>query len=129
LRERFFGQGHQVQPDLHLEKRRRRTFSAAERTRLLSEYEQLGFGQKGAWLRKQGLYDGQISEWRKAAASLEGIAPKQAGRKPLSAQERELAELKLENAKLSKRVEIAEGLLEIQKKVAALLEQSSRSSS
>jgi transposase len=120
---------HQVHADPILEKRRRRTFSAVERTRLLSEYEQLGFGQKGAWLRKQGLYDGQTSEWRKAAASAEGIGPKQAGRKPLSVEAREVAELKLENAKLSKRALIAEGLLEIQKKVAALLEQSSRSSS
>jgi hypothetical protein len=118
---------HEVPPDPALEKRRRRTFTAAERTRLLSEYQQLGFGQKGAWLRQQGLYDAQIAEWRRLASGPEGIAPKRAGRKPLDAKDREIAQLKADNAKLSKRVEIAEGLVEIQKKVAALLEQSSRS--
>jgi transposase-like protein len=119
----------EVQPDPNLEKRRRRTFSATERARLLAEYEQLGFGQKGSWLRTQGLYDGQISEWRKAAESAAGIGPKKAGRKPLDAKDREIAQLKAENAKLSKRAFIAESLVDIQKKVMALIESSNPSDS
>lgn len=52
----------------------------------------------------------------------------QVGRKPLSTLERDPVKLKLENARLSKCVKTAEGLLEIQKS-AYLLEQSIRSGS
>ena len=120
---------HEVHPDPKLEKRRRRTFSAAERTRLLAEYALLKFGQKGAWLRAQGLYDGQLIQWRQAADSEAGIGPKTAGRKPLDAKDREIAQLKADNAKLSKRVSIAEGLVDLQKKVMALIETSNTSNS
>lgn len=115
----------EVHPDPKLEKRRRRTFSAAERTRLLAEYELLKFGQKGAWLRARGLYDGQLIQWRRAADSESGIGPKTPGRKPLDAKDREIAQLKADNAKLTKRVLISEGLVELQKKVMALIESSS----
>ena len=119
---------NEVHPDPKLEKRRRRTFSATERTRLLAEYALLKFGQKGAWLRAQGLYDGQLIQWRLAAESDAGIAPKTAGRKPLDSKDREIAQLKVDNAKLTKRVSIAEGLVELQKKVMALIESSSEAS-
>ncbi|NJR43971.1 transposase [bacterium] len=119
----------EVHPDPKLEKRRRRMFPAAERTRLLAEYDLLKFGQKGAWLRAQGLYDAQLIQWRRAADSESGIGPKTAGRKPLDAKDREIAQLKADNAKLTKRVSIAEGLVELQKKdVMALIESSSEAS-
>ena len=51
-----------------LEKRTRRRFSVSEKKRLLAEAEALPHGEKGAWLRRQGLYAGQLSSWRKELA-------------------------------------------------------------
>ncbi|HRQ34472.1 MAG TPA: hypothetical protein PK361_02525 [Chiayiivirga sp.] len=113
----------EVEPDARLEKRTRRRFSGAEKQRLF-EFEQLGHGDKGAWLRRQGLYAAQLSQWRRELREhgLEGLQPKMGGRKPATSAERELATLKRENEKLHKRVRIAESLVELQKKLMALVE-------
>lgn len=58
----------EVQPDPRLEKRTRRRFSAAEKLRLLTEADALPHGDKGAWLRRNGLYAAQLSAWRKLTA-------------------------------------------------------------
>ncbi len=54
----------EIRPDPRLEKRTRRRFSAAEKLRLVTEAEALPHGDKGAWLRRNGLYDAQsIHGW------------------------------------------------------------------
>jgi len=55
----------EVVTDPKLERRTRRQFSAAEKRRLLSEYDNLPRGEKGAWLRREGLYGAQLANWRK----------------------------------------------------------------
>ena len=90
----------QVQPDPILERRSKRRFSGAERKRLLDEFAALGHGEKGPWLRRNGLFAAQLSQWRKLAQ--EGVAalePKAAGRKPLTDIEQENAQLKKQLAK------------------------------
>ena len=57
----------EVVTDPKLERRTRRQFSAAEKRRLLSEYDNLPRGEKGAWLRREGLYGAQLANWRKTA--------------------------------------------------------------
>lgn len=47
---------NEVVTDPRLEKRTRRRFSVAEKKRLLAEAGALPHGEKGAWLRRQGLY-------------------------------------------------------------------------
>ena len=117
---------NEVKPDPVLEKRTRRRFSGAEKARLLSEFDQVGFGDKGAWLRRQGLYAAQLSTWRRERREhgVTALEPKSAGRKPMDSRDREIERLQKENARLDKRAKIAEALVDLQKKVLALAEQS-----
>lgn len=68
--------------DPRLEKHTRRQFSVAERKCLLAEADALPYGEKGAWLRRQGLYSSQLSAWRKALAKCgeAGVAARRPGR-------------------------------------------------
>ena len=60
----------------------RRHFSDAYKRRILKEYEALTIrGQKGALLRREGLYDSQISAWRQQMA---GQKPKRGRPRKLS---------------------------------------------
>jgi transposase len=61
---------------------KRRTFTAAYKARILREYDQLESGrERGALLRREGLYSSHIDGWRKArdAAAVNGLADKPAG--------------------------------------------------
>lgn len=115
----------EVQPDPRLEKRTRRRFSAAEKLRLLTEADALPRGEQGAWLRRNGLYAAQLSGWRKQHADhgLTGLQPQSPGRKGVDPRERQMQALARENARLQRRAEIAEQLVELQKKVFQLVEQ------
>lgn len=115
----------EVQPDPRLEKRTRRRFSAAEKLRLLAEADTLPHGEQGAWLRRNGLYAAQLSGWRKrhAGEGLEGLQPQSPGRKGADPRERQIQRLERENVRLQRRAEIAEQLVELQKKVFQLVEQ------
>src|SRR5258708_14018022 len=44
---------------------KRRTFTAAYKTRILDEYDAAPAGEKGAILRREGLYDSSVQRWRK----------------------------------------------------------------
>ena len=46
---------------------KRRTFTAQYKADLLAEYEAADRGERGAILRREGLYSSHIIEWRKAA--------------------------------------------------------------
>src|SRR4249919_1818015 len=104
---------------------RRRTFTVGDKLRVLAEIDRAPAGGTGAILRREGLYSSTLSEWRRLrdAGVLGGLTPvkrgpKPAVRNPLTA---ELAQAKRENAHLGRRLERAEAIIEIQKKVAALL--------
>lgn len=114
----------EVQPDPKLEKRTRRRFSAAEKQRLLTEFDSLDHGEKGAWLRRQGLFAAQFSTWRKELREhgTAGLAPKPTGRKAADPRDHEIDRLKRENVKLVKRARVAEALVDLQKKVLTLIE-------
>lgn len=108
-----------------LERRTRRRFSAAEKQRLIAEAEALPRGEQGAWLRRNGLYAAQLSQWRKALADggVQGLAPKPGGRAPSDPRDRELEKLRRENTRLQHRAQVAEDLVALQKKLSDLLEQ------
>ena len=104
---------------------RRRTFAAQDKLRLLAEIDSAPAGGTAAILRREGLYSSTLSDWRglRDAGALGGLTPikrgpKPAPRNPLTA---ELAQAKRENARLMRRLEHAEAIIAIQKKVAALL--------
>jgi transposase len=56
---------------------KRRVFTAEYKARILAEYDSADRGQRGAILRREGLYSSHIVEWRKAAdaGALTGLAP------------------------------------------------------
>lgn len=60
----------------------RRRFPAEYKARILAEYERLPSGEKGALLRREGLYSSLITEWRKqaAAGAAEALAKKRGRR-------------------------------------------------
>ena len=56
---------------------KRRAFTAAYKARILQEYDQLQTGrERGALLRREGLYSSHIDGWRKSrdAAAANGLA-------------------------------------------------------
>jgi transposase len=109
-------------------KPKRRRFSAKEKLRVLRLVESCTqAGEVGAVLRREGLYSSHLTEWRRARAAgeLDALAPKKRGPKPapVNPLEKENLELKRALAKAEARARQAEGLVELQKKLAALLDQ------
>jgi len=107
-------------------RRRRRTFSAQEKLRILGETDRAAeTGGVGAMVRREGIPSSSLTEWRRqrAAGTLTALAPARRGPKaappdPLAA---ELAAERRENARLRKRLERAEAIIDFQKKVSDLL--------
>jgi transposase len=104
----------------------RRTFSAAEKLRILNEADACTqSGQIGALLRREGLYSSHLVKWRRlrAAGQLQALAPQPRGPKPTPPDPvaEELAQLRKENARLQARLAQAELINDVQKKVAQLL--------
>jgi len=108
------------------EKAKRRRFTAEYKRQVLQEADACtGPGEIGALLRRKGLYSSHLTSWRKARSNgeLAGLAPKKRGpaAKQPDARDRLLDEQAREIARWKKRAERAEGLVEVQKKVAELL--------
>ena len=100
-----------------------RRFSATYKQRILGEYEGLGKADKGALLRREGLYSSLISEWRKQRdqGALAGLAQKR-GRPEIDPREREVLRLRKELARVERELDKARTVIEIQSKLSALLE-------
>jgi len=108
------------------ERPRRRTFTAKEKQRILQEADlATGAGEIGALLRREGLYSSHLTDWRRQrdAGILNGLTPVRRGPKPIEANPLavELAKAQQENAKLRLRLERAEAIIDLQKKVSDLL--------
>lgn len=107
----------------------RRTFSAEYKAEILAEYDgwPKGSEERGAILRREGLYSSHISEWRKQAeaGAREGLARK--SKKRRSAEEIELDKLRAKNARLEAELERTKLALEITGKAHELLEKLSES--
>ena len=104
-------------------KAQHRQFSAEYKRCILQEYEACSEPrQKGALLRREGLYSSHITAWRRQRerSELEGLTPQKRGPKA-DPQAAEIARLKRENERLRKRLEQAELIIEFQKKVSQML--------
>ena len=113
-------------PELAL-RPRRRTFTAKEKLRILSEADRAAGvpGGVGAIARREGLYSSALTDWRhqRDAGAFEALSPVNRGPKvatpnPLAA---EHAQLRRDNRLLTKRLERAEAIIDLQKKLALLL--------
>lgn len=107
------------------EKPKRRQFTAEYKRSIVAQAEACrDDGAIGALLRREGLYSSHLTTWRrqKEQGELDALAPKKRGRKstanPLA---EENQSLRKENARLSRRLEQAELIIDVQKKVSALL--------
>jgi len=105
----------------------RRTFPREYKRAIVREAASLkGTGEIGALLRREGLYSSMLVQWRRefeggggAAAPLE---EKKRGPKPrFTEQEKAMQKLQRENERLRKKLEIAEALVDLQKKTFSLL--------
>ena len=105
------------------EKAKRRRFTAAYKLRILREVDQCKApGEVGTILRREGLYSSSLSSWRRQRDKIagEGLAKQKRG--PQAKQEDpRVKELERENARLKRRLQRAEVMLEIQKKASELL--------
>ncbi|NCF70020.1 MAG: transposase, partial [Chloroflexi bacterium] len=102
---------------------KRRRFSAEYKLRILEEAEACSErGQIGSLLRREGLYSSHLTTWRqqREQGQLEALSPKKQGCKPPvdEALAKELAELKRENQRLGNRLQQAETIIEVQKKLS-----------
>ena len=109
-----------------LERPRRRRFTAEYKLQILELADTCkGTGEIGALIRREGLYSSHLTEWRRArrAGDLCALAPKKRGpaAKERSAHDERVAALEAEMQRWKRRAERAEGLVEVQKKVAELL--------
>jgi len=108
-----------------LAKPQRRRFTPAYKARIVEEAQRCTeSGQIGALLRREGLYSSALTQWRRQyqSGALQALKDDKRGRKRTrDAREKELERLQRENERLNKKLRQAELIIEIQKKVAAML--------
>lgn len=107
-------------------KAKRRRFTAEYKIRILKEAAtSTERGALGALLRREGLYSSHLSEWRIAIerGELAALTPKRRGPPPkvVDPRDKQIAEQERQIARLTKRAERAEALVELQKKVSEIL--------
>jgi transposase len=105
---------------------KRRRFSAGYKLRIVQEADGCSKpGEVGALLRREGLYSSHLVEWRRARdqGQLSALASKRRGPKPDPdrALQKRVEKLERENARLRKKLETAETILEVQGNVSRLL--------
>lgn len=109
------GRSTQVEP-----KATRRKFTAKQKTRILQETDAAAPGAVAAILRREGIYSSTLQKWR--VQREEGsLAEKKRGRKRDSDAAR-VKELEQEVAKLKWKLKHKDALLDLQKKIAQILE-------
>jgi transposase-like protein len=100
---------------------KRRNFSAAYKLRILDEADRCTEpGAVGALLRREGLYSSNLTTWRRQRERDE-LAGAKRGRKPASDEAKERKRLERENQRLKRKLEQAETIIEVQKKLSQLL--------
>jgi transposase len=105
---------------------RRRNFSPAQKRRILEEADRCTQpGEIGALMRREGIYSSSLSTWRRQreAGDLAALAPQKRGPKvdPHRAETLHIAQLTRERDQLKSRLDKALLVIDVQKKLAALL--------
>jgi transposase-like protein len=106
---------------------KRRTFTAEYKQRVLAEADVAPAGGGiGALLRREGLYSSHLVSWRRErqAGVVKGLTPRARGPKPTrTRQDAELRQLREANQRLTEDLRKAAIVIDVQKKVAALLDE------
>ncbi|MGI9157825.1 MAG: transposase [Marmoricola sp.] len=120
--------GGQVEPADPAARPFRRSFTAAYRAKVVAEYEAAPHGSKAAVLRREGLYQSQIREWKHArdAVSRGASAPRRPHRAATGGMD-DPAWLRAENQRLARELAKSAAVVEIMGKLQGLLEHISES--
>jgi transposase len=107
---------------------KRRIFTAKYKLRILDETDRAAdTGMVTSILRREGLYSSALTDWRRAreAGTLGALQPRHRGprKAPANPLQAELTKANREVATLRRRLDQAEAIIIIQKKVAALLDE------
>ncbi len=105
------------------ERAKRRRFTAEYKLRILRKADACkGDGDVGALLRREGLYSSQLAAWRRQRDELTkaGLKARKRGPKAMVVDPR-VKQLERENARLKRRLERVELMLDIQKKASEML--------
>jgi len=111
-------------PDPEVPQRaRRRTFTAKYKLEVLAAYDAASDGEKGAVLRREGLYSSHLVDWRRArdVGALAGLT-KPRGRPARDRQQERITELEAEKQRLEQDLAKARFVVDVQAKLHALLE-------
>ena len=113
-----------ARPDTEVRpKAKHRQFTAEYKKRILDEADACTTPpQRGALVRREGLYSSHLTAWRRQRAQgiLNGLAPKKRGVKP-NPLALENAQLRTEIKHVEQQLRRAETIIEVQKKVSELL--------
>jgi transposase-like protein len=112
-----------------VQRAQRRVFTQDYKLAILAEYDRCSEpGEKGALLRREGLYSSLITDWRRQHRDGSLVVTpgrSEGGRGGPSRSE--VARLRAENDRLKRKLAKAEAIIEVQGKVHALLEELSKS--
>ena len=101
----------------------RRRFSAEYRLRILKHADACKTaGERGALLRREGLYSSLLTNWRRQReqGALQEMRGRRRGPKPRPVDPR-MKQLEAENRRLQRKLQRAETIISLQKKVAEIL--------
>ena len=100
------------------ERARRRTFTAKYKLEILAAYDAAPDGEKGALLRREGLYSSHIVAWRRArdASALAGLAVPR-GRRRREPHAEQIARLEQEKRQLEQELAKTRFVVEVQAKL------------
>lgn len=103
---------------------KRRTFTAEYKAQILAEYDAADHGERGAILRREGLYSSHMVDWRKAAraGASSALGPKSRDRR-----DREIEQLRARAEKAEAELARTQAALDLVGKAHALLETLSES--
>tara|TARA_B100000745_G_scaffold260279_1_gene183847 strand:+ start:226 stop:576 length:351 start_codon:yes stop_codon:yes gene_type:complete len=107
-----------------LEKRTRRVFTTDYKLSIIQQAKQCKHGELGALLRREKLYSNQLTQWRREfeAEGVKGLEKSKPGRSPnQTPEQKRIAQLEKEVAKLQRQLEVKDGCIELQKKALALI--------
>lgn len=105
--------------------KRRRVISRSDKRRILRDYDRCKKpGERGVLLRKERIYSSMLTGWRKQLARVDEATPAvRRGPKvnPATAQKRRDEQLNREIARLTRQLARANAIIDVQKKLCALL--------
>jgi transposase-like protein len=110
------------------EPRPRRRFTAAEKLQIVGEYDACKRGERGALLRRYGIYNSSLLAWKQQLRlrGSQGLERQKPGPKSeRDEKDTRIAELEKKLAHAEKKLSVARSVIEFQKKVSAMLEDES----